>query len=140
VNRLLEQYEALLSYFQSTPEKQMTVQRITSGLENPLSKPYLMFLSDALPIINIFNKMMQRTAPAIHCLQQEVHSFIKKLLLRFMLPEVIAASQLSVEVSDTTLYKHLHDVFIGDKAQKYIEESDLSTNEIRQYRETCRRF
>ena len=60
VARLLEQYDALLSYFRSSSENQVVVQRITSSLENPLSKAFLMFLNEALPIINIFNKMMQK--------------------------------------------------------------------------------
>ena len=51
VNQLLEQYEALLSYFRSTEERQITVQRIKSDLEKPTSKLYLMFLSDALPLL-----------------------------------------------------------------------------------------
>ena len=53
VARLLEQYDALLSYFRSSSENQVVVQRITSSLENPLSKAFLMFLNEALPIINI---------------------------------------------------------------------------------------
>ena len=89
VNRLLEQYDALLSYFRSTEEKQATVRRITAGLENPLSRLYLMFLSDALPVINAFNKTMQMQAPTIHFLHREVLSFVKKLLLRFLSPDAV---------------------------------------------------
>ena len=48
-----------------------------------------MFLSDSLPVINIFNKMMQQQSPALQSLKQEVHSFFKKLILRFMNPEAI---------------------------------------------------
>lgn len=59
VNRLLEQYEVLLSYFRSTDEELATVTRITEALENPITKAYLMFLSDSLPVINVFNKIMQ---------------------------------------------------------------------------------
>ena len=68
VQRLLEQYDALLSYFRSTEETLASVRRITSGLENPLSKLYIMFLCDSLPIVNIFNKTMQLQKPTIHFL------------------------------------------------------------------------
>ena len=44
VQRLQEQYDALLSYFRSTEEKSASINRITASLENPLSKLYLMFL------------------------------------------------------------------------------------------------
>lgn len=55
VNRLLEQYESLLSYFRSTDETSAMVQRILTALEKPVTKAYLMFLSDSL-VINIFYK------------------------------------------------------------------------------------
>ena len=51
VNRFLEQYEALLSYFRSTEERSSNIQRITITLEKPLTKVYLMFLSSALQVI-----------------------------------------------------------------------------------------
>ena len=49
-----------LSYFRISSENQIVAQRITASLENPLSKAFLMCLSEALPFINIFNKVMQR--------------------------------------------------------------------------------
>ena len=78
INRLLEQYEALLSFFRSTDERSSNVRRITSTLEKPLTKLYLMFLSNALHVINVFNKLMQTESPTIHILHREVQSFVKK--------------------------------------------------------------
>ena len=66
MKRLLEQYEALLSYFRSTEEESAMVTRITEGLEKPITKTYLMFLGDSLPVINVFNKVMQQQSPTIH--------------------------------------------------------------------------
>ena len=91
VNRLLEQYDALLSFFRSSEERLISIQRITSSLEKPLTKLYLMFLSNALQVINAFNK--QGEAPTVHFLLREVHAFVKKLFLRF--PSVIQETQLS---------------------------------------------
>ena len=62
------------------------VTRITEALEKPITKANFMFLSDSLPVINVFNKVMQQQSPTIHCLHQEVTTFMKKLLLRFMQP------------------------------------------------------
>lgn len=39
VNRLLEQYDALCSFSRSSEERLASIQRITSTLENPLTKP-----------------------------------------------------------------------------------------------------
>ena len=137
VNRLLEQYDALLSYFRSSPENVAAVRRITHSLENPLSKP---FLSDALPVINIFNKMMQQEAPALHSLRQEVHSFLKKLLLRFMTPDVLQISLKDIDPKDSSAYKPLEQVFIGEKAQRYLSNCDLTTGEVKSFQSTCQKF
>ena len=60
VNRLIEQYEALLSYFRSTEDKQAIVRRVKIVLEKPLTKVYLLFLCSVLPIVNNFNRYMQQ--------------------------------------------------------------------------------
>ena len=78
VNRLLEQYDALLLYFRSTDEHSSVVRRVESSLEKPLTKLYLMFLSNALHVINGFNKLIQSESPTIHILHREVQSFVKK--------------------------------------------------------------
>ena len=144
VNRLLEQYDALLSYFWSTEEKSATVTRITEALENPITKAYLMFLSDSLPVVNVFNKIMQQQSPTVHILHQETTAFIKKLLLRFMQPQAIQGSNADIskiDVKDSSKHKQLSDIFTGDQAKVYVEEcDDLSTSDVKQFRETCKMF
>ena len=76
VNRLIEQYQALLSYFRSTEDCQAVVHRVKATLEALLTQAYLRFLSSALPIINVFNKLMQRDSPLLHVLQQELNGFV----------------------------------------------------------------
>ena len=68
VNHLIEQYEALLSYFPSTEDKQAVVRRVKIVLENPQTKAYLLFLCSALPIVNNFNRYMQQQFPILHVL------------------------------------------------------------------------
>ena len=143
INCLLEQHDALLSYFRSTEERSAVVQRITSSLEKPLSMLYLMFLSDALQVINVFNKLMQLQAPTIHFLCRELKSFMKKLLLRFLLPiRAIQGTHVSsIDLDDTSLYLPTEEVFVGDKARRYLlGEHDLVASEMRGFYETCRLF
>ena len=137
VNRLLEQYDTLLSYFRSSSENLATVRRITQSLENPLSRLFLMFLSDALPVINIFNKMMQQQSPALHSLKPEVHSFF---ILRFMNPEVLQIPLKDIDLKDTSAYKPLEQVFVGEKAQRYLSDSDLSSSQIKNFHSICQKF
>lgn len=110
MNHLLEQYESLLSYFRSTDEESATVTRIKEALEQPITKAYLTFLSDSLPVINIFNKIMQQQSPTIHFLHQEITTFVKKLLLRFMQPQAIQdrnADISKINVKDSSKHRQL---------------------------------
>ena len=85
---------------------------------------------------------MQIQAPTIHFLHHEVQSFVKKLLLRFMLPRVVKETQISlIDLDDASHYLPVDEVFIGDKARRYLDgEYDLQANEIRMFYETCRQF
>jgi hypothetical protein len=142
VNRLLEQYDALLSFFRSSEERLISIQRITSSLEKPLTKLYLMFVSNALQVINAFNKLMQGEAPTVHFLLREVQAFVKKLFLRFMVPSVIQETQLSqINLLHSSLYLPLNEVLVGDKARRYLAgENDLANSEKRVFYEVCREF
>ena len=142
MNRLLEQYGALLSFFRNTDEHSSSVRKITSTLEKPLTKLYLMFLSNALHVINVFNKLMQTESPTIHILHREVQSFVKKILLRFIRPSVVQEIQIaSIDLDDSSLYLPLSEVFIGDKARRFLDgEHELDANEIRTFCECCREF
>ena len=81
VNHLIEQYEALLSYFRSTEDKQAVVRRVDVP-EKPRIKIYLLLCS-ALPIVNNFNRYMQQQSPILHVLYQELDGLRRKFLLRF---------------------------------------------------------
>ena len=48
VDRTIEQYPALLSYFQSVEERLVSIDRIVSQLQNTSTMAYLLFLSEAL--------------------------------------------------------------------------------------------
>ena len=84
VNHLIEQYEAILSYFQSTEDKQAVVRRVKIVLEKPLTKANLLILCSALPIVINFNTYMLQQSPILHVLYQELDGLIRKFLLWFM--------------------------------------------------------
>lgn len=139
VNRLIEQYQALLSYFRSTEDRQAVVRRVKAVLEAPLTQAYLRFLSSALPIIINFNKLMQRESPVVHVLQQELNGFIQKILLRFMKPDYVLSFSSALEVDIVNDYfLPLDEVFLGDATLQYIESTDeITTSELRKFQETC---
>ena len=124
VNRSVEQYDALLSYFCSTDDKQAVVKRVKNVLEKPLTKAYLLFLSVSLPIINNFNKSMQQQLPVVHMLHQELEGLIRKLMLRFMQVRCVTdtADVTAIDIDDTEKYLLLEEIFIGSHTMQYIED------------------
>ena len=139
VNRLVEQYDALLSYFRSTDDKQAVVKRVKNVLEKPLTKAYLLFLSVSLPIINNFNKSMQQQSP-VHMLHQELEGLIRKLMLRFMQVRCVTdtADVTAIDIDDTEKYLPLEEIFIGSHTMQYIEdEVSISSSDVHSFRETC---
>ena len=101
VNHLIEQYEALLSYFRSTEDKQEVMRKVKIVLEKLLTKAYLLFLCSALPIVN-FNRYMQQQSPILHVLYQERDVLIRKSLLQFMNSEYVCAAEQLRRVSPFT--------------------------------------
>ena len=67
VNRFLDQYEGLKSYFLSCDEQSAKVISITQRLENPLTKPILYFLAHVLPSMDRFNRTFQKSTENTTC-------------------------------------------------------------------------
>ena len=57
VARMVEQWPALRSFFASTDEKLVIVQRTLERLDNPVLKLYFLFLDAILPLFNRFNQL-----------------------------------------------------------------------------------
>ena len=66
VNRYLSQYDGLKSYFLSCDDKTAKI-RIVSRLQNPLTRPFLFFLSFILPTMDNFNKVFQKSTENTTC-------------------------------------------------------------------------
>lgn len=100
IDRTLEQYDGINSYFQSCTERLATVRRIQEMLRDPITKAYLLFLHNILPIINHFNLLMQRDEPMIHLLHTEMENLLLNLLSWFIKPHVLqSATEGEVPVS-----------------------------------------
>lgn len=78
VNRIVEQWPALLSYFQSyDDEESQRVQRVSSNLLNPINKCYYQFLAAVLPLFNRFNILFQSSTVNIHIVHSELCLLLK---------------------------------------------------------------
>ena len=133
MTRLIEQYDALFSCLCSTEDKMAVVKCIKGVLKEPITTAYLLFLSISLLIINNFNKCMQKQAPIVYLLQQELESLIWKLMLCFMQVKCVtdSADVTVIDVSDSGNCLPLEELFIGHHAMHYLEdEVALTTYDI----------
>ena len=67
VGRYLSQYDGLKSYFLSCDDQSAKVRSISDRLENPLTRPLLLFLSFILPSIDRFNRVFQKSTENTTC-------------------------------------------------------------------------
>ena len=96
VNRIIEQYPPLVSYFDSIELSKMPGERATKvrmlreQLKKPLTKGYLLFLSNAS--VTKFNLLFQSSSPNIQCLLKEMKQLLLHLLNKFIIPQAIQSA------------------------------------------------
>uniref|UniRef100_H3AIF5 HAT C-terminal dimerisation domain-containing protein n=1 Tax=Latimeria chalumnae TaxID=7897 RepID=H3AIF5_LATCH len=90
VDRILNQYDALLSYFQSSDESDRlaTAERSCHQLEDPSTKCYFLFLQAALPLFTNFNHF-QSNSPILPALYPEVQQLLKAIMGQHIAPQAL---------------------------------------------------
>ena len=102
IGRVLQQYDALRSYFLSEgisimhthcsgaiivtyiDEAVPRFQRLSVVFSTPMTEIYLFFYQSALQLFVCFNKFLQREDPLISLLCQQIDSFLVKLASKFI--------------------------------------------------------
>lgn len=93
VLRLLKQYAALKSYFESEEEcEQDRLCRLKKRFADPMTEVYLLFYQAILPVFTSADLMFQRTAPMIHLVRGSLFSLIRKTMGKFIRPELLTVS------------------------------------------------
>lgn len=94
VDRYLRQYDGLKSYFLSCDEAEtVKVRNIISRLENPLTKPLLLFLSFILPSVDRFNRLFQKsTENTTSQLYNEMNRLVRLYASNFLTSDTILAA------------------------------------------------
>ena len=131
VNRIIEQYAPLVSYFDSLESSKMPAERgakmkaIREQLKKPITKAYLLFLSNILSFISKFNLLFQSSSPNIHCLLKEMQQLLLRLVNKFIVPHAVqSASNIThVDISIAS-QRQDDDLSIGTSLREYLRESE----------------
>ena len=89
-DRYLKQLEGLISYFLSCSEQSSKVISITKRLQNPLTKPILLFLEFVLPCMDRFNRLFQKSTENTTCeLYSEMNRLVRMYAANLLTNETI---------------------------------------------------
>ena len=113
VERILQQYEALRSYFLSQDENESDQHHthLQIYLSDPLTEVYLLFYQSIAPVFTTVNLLLQRDSPCIHFLHA-MEGLLKKLLGRFITVSVMDAAPSVSQIDYTKLSNQLSDLDI----------------------------
>ncbi|KAJ8333719.1 hypothetical protein SKAU_G00410380 [Synaphobranchus kaupii] len=126
INRVLNQWNALLAYFESHEdvEKPGKVKMLAGHLSNKETKFFFIFLSHALKPLVDFNVAFQAEGVMVHRLHKEMCNLVRRYLGRFLPAHLIADVPLKeIEFQDTSLQLPDEDLFIGQQAQTFLEDN-----------------
>ena len=144
VARMVEQWPALHSFFSSTDERLVIVQRTLERLDNPNLKLYFLFLSEVLPLSNRFNQLFQSVRPLLHVLHSELIVLYKKFLLKFIQEKVVEAHAhniLELDMEDESIQLSNDQLFIGTATRDFIESNDeIELHHLTPFFNNCRMY
>lgn len=131
IQRTLEKYAGLKSYFLSEDFADSRFKRLHEAFKNPLTEITLLFHQASIPIFNRFNKLMQSDEPVIHILLDSINRLAKTLATRIIKPEVIRDTPiLQLDLSNTDIYKPKNSIHLGGltkmKLSKLLNDGDIS--------------
>ena len=108
VMRMLEQWEALLHYFQSCPDvcQLQNVMDWVSLMERPETKAYLLFLGEVLPLFVTFNLSFQSEDVKVHLLSKSQAQLHRMLLFNCVKASAVRGADGNV---DTEIQLDIYD-------------------------------
>lgn len=130
VNRILNQYDALLSYFQSSDDidRLVTVDRISIKLQDPITKCYFLFLQAVLPNFTQFNKIFQSNSPMLPDLYFKYCQLLKSLMGYFIRPDLLVSIEndalIQFDHTNGANFKSTDGIFIGYQTREHLSTVD----------------
>lgn len=149
VQRALQQYPGLRSYFLSSDETQARFQRLKQHFDNPLTEVYLMFYQAVLPSFTSLNKFLQRETPCVHLIHDKLQSFVGRVLGKFVKVSVIRDAKDEGELINVDFISRDNqladtDLFVGfmtrQLLRKLLEDGDVGEPEVKRFYKGVRSF
>jgi len=146
VCRVLEQYEALKSYFRLADFENDTLNHdkarlIYCQLNNPTNELYLEFLHFILPVITDLNKEYQSQNPKLFLLYSRMESSYKFVLSCYIKPDIINSIEISkLQFRNPTNFLPTDSLYFGPKVAIAFQKKILSDGDKTIFQTTCLNF
>ena len=132
----LKKYEALKSYFISEHERDNRFQRLNAAFSDPM-----------IAIFSIFNRFMQRKDLPIYMMNAQMETFLRKLAVKFVKPEVkhkersenLKSFDISIESQKADGNLSIGMATKG-KLAKLLEEGDIDLQRVDKFYDGIRTF
>uniref|UniRef100_H3BC15 HAT C-terminal dimerisation domain-containing protein n=1 Tax=Latimeria chalumnae TaxID=7897 RepID=H3BC15_LATCH len=121
LDRLLQQWPALKSYFSSQS------QRMKESLSSPQCYLYCFFLQSVIPVFDKFNLLMQSEVPVVHAIHPAILNLVRDLLGRFLKSVIVREARdiLSVQYENPENQKADQDLYIRFYTKQYIHLEEM---------------
>lgn len=127
VKRVIEQYPALVLYFQGQYLIDNKANEIYSKLSDPLNKLYLYFLEYCLPILNNLTLEFQSQKPKIHTLYSKMVSAYKTILEWYINESYLRNNDISVvQYRNPAHYVSQDKIYLGGKCSAELITATIS--------------
>ena len=138
VQRTLEKYSGLKSYFLNEEFADQRFSRLRDAFTNPLTEVALLFHHASILLFNNFNKLLQSEEPIIHMLHDSTIKLARSLANRIITPQVLKDTPITeLNMDDPQIYKPEHTIFEGVttkfKIQKLLNDGALVRGSISGY-------
>ena len=143
ISSVLDQYSALLLYFQTEAktDKIDGAAEIYKILSNCGTKPMLLFLQYVLKKINNMNCEFQSEEFRLHVLYQMITCEYKNLLSFFIDDAVLKSQKLSnINPKNTSLYKPVTEIYLGGKAASHLIQNPFDVVLEKRFKNDCLKF
>ena len=128
VGRYLSQLAGLISYFLSCDDQSAKVVSIAERLQNPLTKPILLFLAHILPSMDRFNRLFQKSTENTTCvLYNEMSRLVRLYAGNFLKRELILAAGDNLSLLSLERDNQLHDEDLAIGTNTWTTIAELET-------------
>ncbi|XP_068677860.1 uncharacterized protein [Montipora foliosa] len=130
IQRTIEKYAGLKSYFLSEDAADARFKRLHKAFENPLTEVSLFFHNASIPLFTNFNKLLQSDEPSIHIVYDSVIKLATTLGNRIIKVEVMKKPLNEINLQDPTIYIPLASIHLGGMTkftlQRLLNQGDIS--------------